>query len=136
MPRPHVTLMLHTFLGGDDAAMELTRQALRTYVLSSMSLFRSRHGSPPDPGTTEPGVERLVEVSVRRYLTSVGLFGSVDQAAEVVRRMAALGVDEIACLIDFGLPAELVLDGLEHLDELRTAFAKNGTGQPRAGRQH
>jgi SAM-dependent methyltransferase/acyl carrier protein len=42
-----------------------------------------------------------------------------------VRELAALGVDEIACLVDFGVPADVVLESLAHLDELR-ALAASG----------
>jgi acyl-CoA synthetase (AMP-forming)/AMP-acid ligase II len=37
----------------------------------------------------------------------------------MVERLRAIGVDEIACLIDFGLPDEVVLEGLERLAELK-----------------
>jgi len=36
-----------------------------------------------------------------------------------VDRLAAIGVDEIACLIDFGVPCGEVLESLGHLAELR-----------------
>jgi 3-oxoacyl-(acyl-carrier-protein) synthase/SAM-dependent methyltransferase len=36
-------------------------------------------------------------------------------------RAAAIGVDEIACLIDFGVDEALVLDSLPHLDAMRPA---------------
>jgi CheY-like chemotaxis protein len=45
--------------------------------------------------------------------------GSVASCAKMVEAVAAIGVDEIACLIDFGLPSETIMNGLEHLDRLR-----------------
>jgi hypothetical protein len=33
-----------------------------------------------------------------------------------------MGVDEIACLIDFGVPTATVLARLEHLDLVRRSF--------------
>ena len=39
-----------------------------------------------------------------------------------------LGVDEIACLIDFGVDADAVLDSLRHLDELRGAATPANDG--------
>src|SRR6185436_8151668 len=38
---------------------------------------------------------------------------------EMVERLKSIGVDEIACLIDFGVDSQLVLDHLPHLDEVR-----------------
>jgi hypothetical protein len=43
------------------------------------------------------------------------LFGSAEEALPQVLRMTEAGIDEIACLVDFGLPAEVVLS---HLDDL------------------
>jgi hypothetical protein len=36
-----------------------------------------------------------------------------------VDRLRSIGVDEVACLIDFGVDTSLALDGLGRLDELR-----------------
>jgi hypothetical protein len=41
----------------------------------------------------------------------------------MVARLGTLGVDEIACLIDFGVPTEQVLDSLPRLKQLMTAPA-------------
>lgn len=59
----------------------------------------------------------------RRYLTADGLFGSVADALRVVRRAAQADVDEIACLIDFGIPVDATLAGLQRIDDLRRAAA-------------
>jgi len=39
-----------------------------------------------------------------------------------VRRLADIQVDEIACLVDFGLPFQTVIDALPKLDELRRSM--------------
>jgi hypothetical protein len=36
-----------------------------------------------------------------------------------VNRLRGIGVDEIACLIDFGVPHDQVLRSLEYIAELR-----------------
>ena len=45
--------------------------------------------------------------------------------------LAAVGVDEIACLIDFGVDEEEVLAGLELLAELREAACRLADGARR-----
>jgi hypothetical protein len=57
------------------------------------------------------------------YYASSGLFGTVGQADAVVRSARAAGVDELACLIDFGVPEDQTLAGLEYLDQLRKEHA-------------
>ena len=37
----------------------------------------------------------------------------------MIERLKAIGVDEVACLIDFGVDVDSVLESLEHLVVLR-----------------
>jgi len=43
----------------------------------------------------------------------------VDSCAKMVQAVHAAGADEIASLIDFGLPYQTIMDGMHHLDALR-----------------
>jgi hypothetical protein len=61
----------------------------------------------------------MVDLAFDRYFTTAGLFGTVGDGIEVVHGLTAIGVDEIACLIDFGVASEEVLRSLRHLGELR-----------------
>lgn len=120
----HVVLMVHTFLGDDDDEVrELVRGPLCDYLRSSLGLLLgSRQGSARkiDPATLrEKDVDFLVQRAFDRYYDDGGLLGTVDNARRIVERARAIGVDEIACLIDFGLPQRTVLSGLEHLNRLR-----------------
>ncbi len=126
----HVVVMVHTFLGEDNEAVrELVRPSLTAYMRSSLGLILTSDQSagPDDPGSLEPDeIDFLVERAFEHYFDNVGLLGSIDKAEKVVARLAELGVDEIACLIDFGLPADEVLSGLTNLRHLRDA---GGTGE-------
>ncbi|MFD5425747.1 MupA/Atu3671 family FMN-dependent luciferase-like monooxygenase [Streptomyces sp. NPDC127084] len=144
----HVVLMLHTLLGQDLAEVrEAVRGPLHAYLKSSLnlvtgSLGNDRPGSHPDSGSdfesdSDPGddididadaldeedIEFLVARSFDTYVEERGLFGTVDEARRIVERLRDVGVDEIACLIDFGVDTATVLKGLRQLDELREAFA-------------
>ncbi|MFE2560550.1 MupA/Atu3671 family FMN-dependent luciferase-like monooxygenase [Streptomyces sp. NPDC059352] len=134
--RGHVVLMLHTCLGEELESVErLVRQPLRRYLMSAVDLNLRSTGSSAGDGTAtgRPSEERArawarstyapaaVDDAYQRYLTSDGLFGAVSDALPVVERAREAGVDEIACLIDFGVPIDAALSGLARLDELRTA---------------
>ena len=45
-----------------------------------------------------------------RYFGTAGLFGTPESCLATVDRLRGLGVDEIACLIDFGVDDDAVLD--------------------------
>ena len=120
----HVTLMLHTFMGED---LEFIRQKvngpLRQYLKSSVGLLRSvvsplAQGSEFD-ALSEADIDQLLTKAIDRYFEQMGLFGTVDSCLPMVARLRELGVDEVACLIDFGVDVESTLHGLRTLDALR-----------------
>lgn len=115
----HVAIMLHTFVGPDeDDIRELVRAPMKDYLASSLGLFAgaSKKGAPQ---ISESRREQLLDLAFDRYFESGALFGTVERACEQAKRLRAVGVDEIACLIDFGAPRERVLEGLEQLDMVR-----------------
>lgn len=122
----HVALMAHTFLGEDDAVVrEMVRAPLTDYLRGSVELaLTSRRGRRVDPSKVrKEDIDALAAQSFERYYAHSGLLGTVGKAHGVVEAARAAGVDEIACLIDFGLPDDTVLDSLHHLDELRRTAA-------------
>ena len=58
--------------------------------------------------TANASLERLQREA--REFEEQGLFGTVEDALARIREARAAGVGEVACLIDFGLPAEWNLD--------------------------
>ena len=104
------TLMLHTFVGVDDAEVrELVRAPMKAYLRSSLKLI---------PGLEGAGEARLDQAFERYYETS-GLFGTPAACARMAERCRDAGVDEIACLLDFGVPTEQVLASLPYLNQVR-----------------
>lgn len=127
-----VALMMHTFLGTDPAAVrELVSAPFRRYLRSSLDLILRAQASqlPPDfdiNSLSEEHIDFILDRSFDRYYHSSGLFGTVEDARDKVAEFARVGVDELACLIDFGPSAEQVLQSLEQLDLLRQASEQAG----------
>lgn len=121
-----VTLMLHTLLGTDtEVVREVVREPFSRYLRSSFGLIaRSVLGAGQSLDDLDPDdIDFLVSRSFDRYFDTSGLFGTVDKAAAVVERLKEIGVDEIACLVDFGVSMETALAGLDQLNILRQRFA-------------
>jgi natural product biosynthesis luciferase-like monooxygenase protein len=132
----HVTLMLHTFVGRDEAAVrEVVRGPLREYLRSSVDLikqaawsfpaFKSRvQGKPGEMdallngGLSAQDLDALLDFAFERYYRTSGLFGTPASCQAMVEKVAAIGVDEIACLIDFGIASDVVLASLPDLHAL------------------
>jgi len=126
-----VSLMLHTFLGSDmDVVRETVKQPLIEYLRSAADLikqyawafpaFKRKEGmSNVDlQSLASEDMDALLEFAFERYFETSGLFGTPNSCGEMIERIKAAGVDDCACLIDFGVPTDQVLESLPHLDEL------------------
>ena len=129
-----VTLMLHTLLGEDRE--EVRRQArgpMKDYLRSAAALIKQYAWAFPafkkPQGVTQPmdidlqsldaeELDAILEFAFLRYFEDSGLFGTVDDARQRIEQVAAAGVDDIACLIDFGVPSELVMERLVPLAQV------------------
>ncbi|WP_245697848.1 condensation domain-containing protein, partial [Streptomyces phaeochromogenes] len=77
-------------------------------------------GDPRDLATaSEEDLEYLFRRAYDGYCDERALIGTPETCAPVVDALYEAGVDEIAALVDFGMPADLMRTGLEHLDALR-----------------
>lgn len=113
-----VTLMVHTFVADtDDEARAVVREPFLAYLDSAVDLWKNQwaHLRGPDR-------EAMLEFAFERYVRSAALFGSVERCVAFAERLRAVGVGEVASLVDFGIPAPRVLASLEHLDAVRRAL--------------
>jgi natural product biosynthesis luciferase-like monooxygenase protein len=123
-----VTVMLHTFVGDDNAAIkDLVRVPLRHYLQTFVAQFKTI--MTQDIGIdirmiTARDEEVILNFACDRYFETSSLLGTPGKCAQLLDRLGAIGVDEVACLIDFGLDAQAVLAGLPHLDQLRDQYQR------------
>lgn len=113
-----VTIMLHTFVGDNDATVKEKVCApfssyLRTYFRQYQNV----------EGITEADKDALMSAAFEKYFESSTLMGAPAKCARLIDALVAIGVDEIACLVDFGVDADAVLDSLSRLNELRARYA-------------
>ena len=120
-----VTMMLHTFIGEDaDAVLQKVRAPLTKYLKSHLNLIETGAESlnlavdvrDQDP---EKVRDQMAEFAFQRYYRTSSLIGTPTSCMKMVERLKAIGVDEVACLIDFGIDVDSVLESLEHLVVLR-----------------
>jgi len=138
----HVTLMLHTHLGTDaETVKEQVRPWMKEYLRSSVDLIKEAAWSFPTfkeqeaktgkhpvtdldaNGLSDEEMEALLEHAFERYYAGSALFGTVESCTEAAMRLQAIGVDEIACQIDFGLPTDDVMTALPLLNQVRQNMA-------------
>ena len=135
-----VTVMLHTFVTDDDEkAKQLARGPFGNYLTTSYDLvkvapwmfpaFKQPSAANAGGGATaqafdperfdDDDMAALLDHAFDRYFDTAGLFGTPQRALKLVEQLKDIGATEVACLIDFGIDPDTVLENLEHLDELR-----------------
>lgn len=112
-----VTLMLHTFLGESvESVREIVRRPLTSYIESSVELWR--HTSKDLDELSDAEKNDLLAFAFERYFRS-SLFGTVETCLPLTRQLHAIGIDEIACLIDFGVDFDRVMQSLARVADLK-----------------
>ncbi|MDQ1102844.1 MupA/Atu3671 family FMN-dependent luciferase-like monooxygenase [Nocardioides zeae] len=124
-PQAHtVTAMVHTFIGSDlESVREEVRAPLTAYLRAHIGLYeklvRSADLNLDADKVTDADKDALADIAFTRYFATHGLFGAPEDALEMVHRLVDAGVDEVGCLVDFGLPPSRVLEHLKHLAALK-----------------
>ncbi len=129
-----VTLMLHSFLADTrDHAREIAREPMKDYLRSAAGLIKQYAWAFPafkkpqgvenpmqlDLGSLEEEeLEGILDFAFERYFNDSGLFGTIEDAMARVAQVKEIGVTEIACLIDYGIDVDHVMEGLKPLAEV------------------
>ncbi len=131
-----VSLMLHTFVCEDtERARALVKKPFCDYLKSSFDLVKvapfmfpafrkpslaaGQDAALDSASFSDEDLDALLDHAFDRYFDTAGLFGTPERALSIVEQLKQIGVNEVACLIDFGVPVEEVLQSLPQLDRLR-----------------
>lgn len=119
-----VALMLHTFVGTDEANVRQTVEGpFKNYLKNSLNLIR--------PIAEEQGLDLeqeldvILDIGFQRFYKTSALFGTVDSCMQIVERAFKVQVTEIACLIDFGVAEREVMKSLPHLQKLKEGIRRS-----------
>ncbi|MEM7132774.1 MAG: MupA/Atu3671 family FMN-dependent luciferase-like monooxygenase [Chloroflexota bacterium] len=113
----HVTLMLHTYLGESmDEVRRIVREPLTHYLETSANLWQQAAKPPEELSDNER--QDALDYAFERYVQTSTLMGTPQRCMTMVEQLQEVGVDEIACLVDFGAAREDVLGSLGLLSTL------------------
>ena len=132
-----VTVMLHSYIADSrEAARDVARGPMKDYLRSAAGLikqyawafpaFKRPEGvkSPFEMdlgGLAEDEMEAILDFAFERYFEDAGLFGTVADGVARAVQLKRIGVTEIACLIDYGIASDVVLDSLKPLTRVMQA---------------
>ncbi|TPG68246.1 LLM class flavin-dependent oxidoreductase [Brevibacillus laterosporus] len=127
-----VSIMLHTFIDDDiEYVQDKVKKPFCDYLRSSVSLIRNL-AQNLNIGTdefdinnvSEEDIEQILEVAFQRYWNTATLLGTPESCNRLVEQLYHIGVNEIACLLDFGIDHASVVRGLHHLAQFKDRYAK------------
>ncbi|WP_162147844.1 MupA/Atu3671 family FMN-dependent luciferase-like monooxygenase, partial [Legionella oakridgensis] len=122
----YVTLMIHTFLGKDDAYVrENVKAPFIHYLKTSKSLWQQEWKDLSTLDLQEQ--DTLLDYAFERYYQTAALFGSLEKGIQLINDLSDIGVNEIAALIDFGVEESKVLHHLHDYLDLVDIY-RNSTG--------
>jgi natural product biosynthesis luciferase-like monooxygenase protein len=119
-----VCIMLHTFLGQDNAKVKETvrgpmRDYLKTFLVQKMNHQKARG---IDQQVPENALQSLLDMAFDDFFDNKSLLGTPEKCASLVTQLRADGVSEVACLVNFGLDADTIVAGFLHLVQLKNHF--------------
>jgi natural product biosynthesis luciferase-like monooxygenase protein len=127
-----VTLMLHTFLGESiQSVREQVRTPFKNYLRTSVdligNLIRSAGLNLNLNEMSPRDFDDLLSFAFDRYFDSSGLFGTVKSCRELISNLQEIGVNEIGCLIDFGVETNAALASLNEVTALMEQLGSHVT---------
>lgn len=138
-----VSVMAHTFLHENDQdAKKIVTRPLKEYIRSSVNLIERMIMDSPEALRTSIGrygnvtekipenlLDELLDFACERFFENSALMGSASKCARFVETLSSYGVDEIACLIDFGVDRKRVDASLSRLSTFKDQY-KSSTRTP------
>ncbi len=140
-----VTMMLHTFVGPDaDEVKETVREPMKAYLRSSVQLIKAAAWTFPtfkqkadatgktpaqifeEEDLSPEDLDAVLDHAFARYYETSGLFGTPASCLAMIDRLKGIGVDDVGCLLDYGVPSSKVLAHLPYLNELRALATDSG----------
>ena len=117
-----VSLMLHTYIGTEEEQVRaMVDKPMKNYLQTYINQFRPMVGdNVVDPSA--PEMQALLETVFERYFDHASLLGTPEKCAALIENLAAAGVNDLACLLDFGLDYETTMEGLHRLADLRESL--------------
>lgn len=124
-----VTLMLHTFIGNDgEDVRKIVEEPFKQFLVNHLRFFykyakanKSNLGFDPDV-LSDADIQTLVSMGIKKYFEGQALIGDIHQVQESVEYFKSIGVDELACLIDFGVDKKLIRERVNNLTKLKEMY--------------
>ena len=113
--------MMHTYLGRTEQdVLNTVSNPYGGYLNNNIELLTKQiQGLGSLIELSQEDKEFMIENATARMINVRGLIGTPNICAEKMKQLQQVGVDEIACLIDFGIELPQVINSLKLLTEIK-----------------
>ncbi len=122
-----VAAFMHSFMGENmDEVRNTVHQPLTNYLKSTLDLLGNWGNSANielnPKNMTKEDQNTLMEFAFERYFNGRTLMGTSETCSKMVEALAKAGVNEIACLVDFGVSFSDSMKSLDYLNKFKQQF--------------
>jgi natural product biosynthesis luciferase-like monooxygenase domain len=120
-----VTVMMHTFLNKDeqtvhDQAQKPFTEYLKSATYLANAIAYSRGQKVDISSLSAQDLNDYLGFVYQRLVSEQRvLFGTPEQKVALITQLHAIGVNEIACQMDFGVEVELILESMQYVRQLK-----------------
>lgn len=122
-----ITIMLHAFIGSSmEEVKELVYTPFTNYLRNSFDLMKNMAGAfginTDASEFATKGIDAILPRAFERYFNNASLMGTVSHCQKIVDQLYEIGINEIGCLIDFGVAYEHTMESLEKIKDLKNLY--------------
>jgi natural product biosynthesis luciferase-like monooxygenase protein/amino acid adenylation domain-containing protein/non-ribosomal peptide synthase protein (TIGR01720 family) len=124
-----ITVMLHTFIADQQQVDKASvREHLTDYLKSHVKLLNKINGEL----ASEKEEVLILEQTIDRIVNMSSLIGPITKVSILVKKLYEVGVNEIACLLDFGMSKNHIINALENIKKLKSSINDKSIDKPEA----
>jgi len=114
-----ITLMLHSYVHADQNKVDT---AVNEHYFQYIKSGLIGHLQAQDEQPSEDEINRMVEHSFHFQRKNSALFGTPEHCQVLLGKMRDAGVNEIACLVDFGISEAQMYETLPYLTQVKNMW--------------
>ncbi|MFD2169288.1 MupA/Atu3671 family FMN-dependent luciferase-like monooxygenase [Tumebacillus lipolyticus] len=118
-----ITVMLHSCVGEtNEEIKDKVRDPLKDYLKTFIKQQKNVMSNYEE--FSEADQDAIVSYAFDKYFAESSLFGTVEKCSGLIEDLIDIGVDEVACLIDFGIDIDSVMSSMNYLGQLKEKYTR------------
>lgn len=118
-----ISIVLHTYITNDSEEIEsLVKPSMIKYLnnfIDQQTIYTDESVKQFIERLSKDDQKDIIEHAFKQYYVNRSLIGSPDKCLSLIKILSDIGVDEIICLVDFGLDFNKINNSINILNEIK-----------------